>query len=81
MPTPPTHQTHLDTSGLYCPEPIMLLHGHMDQLDAGQILLLTATDPASVRDVNKFCHFLGHALVHQQTAEAPFQFWIQKKPT
>ena len=53
----------VDATGLYCPEPVMLLHKHFKTMAAGDILELNATDPSTTRDVPKFCAFLGHDLV------------------
>lgn len=75
----PEYDELLDTRGLYCPEPIMLLHGAIDQLAAGALLLVLATDPATQRDIPKFCHFLGHTLLQQQQTPETFHYWIRKK--
>ena len=37
----------LDASGLYCPEPVMLLHNKIADIEAGQLLRLIATDPST----------------------------------
>ena len=41
----------VDASGLYCPEPVMLLHKHFKELALNCVLELTATDPSTTRDV------------------------------
>ena len=53
----------LDTRGLFCPEPVMMLHGAVREAIAGDLLTVLATDPSTQRDVAKFCQFLGHDLV------------------
>lgn len=72
----------LDTSGLYCPEPIMLLHEKMDALSVGESLCLICTDPTAERDVKRFCQFLGHTLVSSEvfdhSEQTRWQFVIQK---
>lgn len=72
----------LDTSGLYCPEPIMLLHEKMDSLSMGERLCLICTDPTAERDVKRFCQFLGHTLVSfevlDHSEQKHWQFVIQK---
>ncbi|WP_093309058.1 sulfurtransferase TusA [Allopseudospirillum japonicum] len=55
----------LDTCHLYCPEPIMLLHQAVRALDSQSILHVIATDPATQRDIPKFCTFLRYPLLHQ----------------
>ncbi|GHB07040.1 sulfurtransferase TusA [Salinicola rhizosphaerae] len=55
----------LDTRGLYCPEPIMMMHNKVRDMAAGETLEVVATDPATTRDIPKFCSFLGHELIDQ----------------
>lgn len=72
------HHQQLDTSGLYCPEPIMLLHTELDKMNSGEVLLLIATDPATSRDVPKFCQFLKHTLEHQEESQQHYRYWLKK---
>ncbi|MBL4729683.1 MAG: sulfurtransferase TusA [Gammaproteobacteria bacterium] len=68
----------LDASGLYCPEPVMLLHNKIRDIEAGQLLKLVATDPSTSRDVPKFCHFLGHELLESIEKDGSFAYLIRK---
>lgn len=68
----------LDARGLRCPEPVMLLHNRMNQLKAGERIRLLVNDPASKRDVIRFCNFLGHQLLQQEHSEDEFEFVIEK---
>ncbi len=72
----------LDAKGLFCPEPIMMLHQAIREIEVGQQLELLATDPATQRDVLKFCTFLGHALELQEELEVEgeqqFRYIIKK---
>lgn len=72
--------TALDTTGLICPEPIMLLHKTMRQLKGGQRVAMTASDPATCRDVPNFCRHLGHGLLEQGQKDGVYFYLIQKKP-
>ncbi|MGP5503660.1 sulfurtransferase TusA [Psychrobacter celer] len=58
---------HLDTQGLICPEPVMMLHRTIRNADAGEVIEILATDPATTRDIPNFCRHLGHTLVQQET--------------
>ena len=69
----------LDATGLYCPEPVMLLHNKIRDLAAGDLLQLVATDPSTARDVPKFCLYLGHELVEQQQQGDQYLYLIKKK--
>lgn len=68
----------LDAQGLYCPEPVMMLHNRVRDMQAGEVLHVLATDPSTQRDIPKFCAFLGHELVSQYVAEEVFGYYIRK---
>ena len=71
----PDFDTLLDTSGLYCPEPVMMLHGAVRDVVSGQVIKVVATDPSTERDIPKFCQFLDHELIaHYQQDEAYIYF-------
>lgn len=67
----------LDTTGLYCPEPIMLMHNQVRDMASGQVLKVVATDPATTRDVPKFCQFLGHELLSQREETGHYFYFIR----
>lgn len=58
---------HLDTQGLICPEPVMMLHRIIRQAKSGDVIEILATDPATTRDIPNFCRHLGHELLKQET--------------
>lgn len=80
----------LDTLGLICPEPIMLLHKTIRKAEAGDIIHVIANDPATTRDIPNFCRHLGHTLLEEPTELNPqnhaepdpyanvYHYWIQK---
>ena len=68
----------LDTSGLLCPEPVMMLHKAVREVTDGAIIKVIATDPSTVRDIPKFCHFLGHELLSQECDEKLYTYIIKK---
>ncbi len=69
----------LDARGLFCPEPVMMLHQAVRRLQAGQILQVLATDPSTQRDIPKFCSFLGHSLLQADEQQGQYHYWIRKK--
>ncbi|GAB5500005.1 MAG: sulfurtransferase TusA [Pseudohongiellaceae bacterium] len=69
----------LDATGLYCPEPVMMLHNKIRDLAEGDLLKLEATDPSTTRDVPKFCMYLGHELVREEQQGDQYLYWIRKK--
>ena len=72
-----TYDLVLDATGLYCPEPVMLLHKEVRALASGQLLFVSATDPSTTRDIPKFCQFLGHELVEMNNKNEVFEFVIK----
>jgi tRNA 2-thiouridine synthesizing protein A len=68
----------LDTCGLFCPEPVMLLHNKIRDMRSGEVVQVLATDPSTRRDIAKFCTFLGHELLEQQEVETRFTYLIRK---
>ncbi|MGM0915424.1 MAG: sulfurtransferase TusA [Pseudomonadota bacterium] len=73
----PDFHAELDTTGLYCPEPIMLMHNKVRDMQTGEVLKVIASDPATTRDVPRFCQFLGHELVHQQQLDDSYLYFIR----
>lgn len=74
----PSPDAQLDARGLFCPEPVMLLHNAVRDLGAGQCLEVLATDPSTQRDIPRFCSFLGHQLLEQLEVEGEFRYLIRK---
>ncbi|PNK60598.1 sulfurtransferase TusA [Psychrobacter sp. FDAARGOS_221] len=81
---------HLDTQGLICPEPVMLLHRAIRKADGGEYIEILATDPATTRDIPNFCRHLGHTLVEKSEQDNPngrsdnhtdtlYRYVVQKK--
>ncbi|MEH6549792.1 MAG: sulfurtransferase TusA [Pseudomonadales bacterium] len=68
----------LDATGLYCPEPVMMLHNKVRDIDVGALLEVVATDPSTQRDIPKFCSFLGHELVKQFVQDQKYFYYIRK---
>lgn len=71
-------QYTLDTKGLMCPEPVMMLHSQVAEMQAGEIVKVEATDPATTRDIPQFCQFLGHELKHQEEVDGVFYYYISR---
>jgi tRNA 2-thiouridine synthesizing protein A len=68
----------LDARGLVCPEPVMLLHKIMREVAAGDCIEILATDPSTQRDIPKFCHFLNHELLKQNSIDNEFIYHLRK---
>ena len=68
----------LDTSGLMCPEPVMMLHGAVRDVASGEVIKVVATDPSTERDIPKFCLFLNHELLVQGEENGLYIFLIRR---
>ncbi|CBJ88727.1 small ubiquitous RNA-binding protein required for normal growth, cytoplasmic (modular protein) [Xenorhabdus nematophila ATCC 19061] len=68
----------LDTSGLRCPEPVMMVRKTIRHMAVGQTLLIIADDPATTRDIPGFCRFMEHVLIAQETAQTPYRYLLRK---
>ncbi len=68
----------LDTLGLRCPEPVMLLRKTVRKMQQGDLLLVIADDPATTRDIPSFCRFMDHTLVKIETQDIPYRYLIRK---
>ncbi|MBE2894358.1 sulfurtransferase TusA [Spirabiliibacterium falconis] len=73
-----TEDQTLDTQGLRCPEPVMLVRKTIRGMQLGEILLVIADDPATTRDMPSFCQFMDHTLLHAEYAKKPYRYWIKK---
>ncbi|MBQ0799718.1 MAG: sulfurtransferase TusA [Porticoccaceae bacterium] len=68
----------VDTSGLRCPEPVMMLHNVIRKVAAGDIIKVIATDPSTQRDIPKFCRYLGHELLEEIVTEDSYLYFIRR---
>ena len=69
----------IDTRGLNCPLPILRAKKALAEIESGQVLKITATDPGSVRDFAAFAKQTGHALVDSGEANKEFFYFLKKK--
>lgn len=68
----------LDARGLFCPEPVMMLHNQIRDMQIGEIVEILATDPSTTRDFIKFCNFLDQELVLNEEQQGTYRFLIRK---
>ncbi len=69
----------LDTTGLLCPEPLMLLRNQVREMSIGERIRVTATDPTTYRDFSDYCRFLGHELVHFSQEGEEYTYVVEKR--
>ena len=69
----------LDATGLKCPMPVLRARRALKPLSAGDVLRLTADDPAAAADIPAFCETTGHELVETGQEGAVLTFLIRKR--
>jgi tRNA 2-thiouridine synthesizing protein A len=69
---------NLDCVGLYCPEPVFRTRQELDKLAVGEVLEVTADDPASEEDIPRLVKRLGYQLVEMRKENDEFVFIIKK---
>jgi tRNA 2-thiouridine synthesizing protein A len=73
-----TFEHQMDATGLFCPEPVMMLHSKIAEMAVGECVEIQATDPSTTRDFLKFCSFLGHELVLNEERDGIYVYVIRK---
>ncbi len=68
----------LDAKGLSCPMPILKTKKSMNDMQAGQILELQATDPGTKNDLPAFLGRGGHQLLGEEQHQGYVSYFVQK---
>ena len=78
-----TPSIQLNTRGLRCPEPVMMLHQAIRKSKSGDVVEVFATDNSTSWDFPKFCMHLGHTLLLQEErqvdGETEYYYQVAKK--
>lgn len=73
-----TASRQLDTTGLRCPEPVMLVRKAVRAMQSGDTLLVLADDPATTRDIPGFCRHMDHTLLASDITALPYRYLLRK---
>ena len=68
----------LDCIGLYCPEPVFRTRLALDEMEAGQVLEVTADDPAAEEDIKRLVRRLGHEILSLESDDDQVRLLIRK---
>ncbi len=68
----------LDCLGLYCPEPVFRTRLAIDELKIGQVLEVSADDPAAEEDIKRLVKRLGHEIISLESDDDEVKFLIKK---
>ena len=69
----------LDACGMQCPGPIMAVYRRMQEMEAGQVLKVTATDPGFARDIGAWADSTGNALLDLRQDSGVLTAWLSKQ--
>ncbi|MGV3582654.1 MAG: sulfurtransferase TusA family protein [Methylophilus sp.] len=69
----------VDAKNLNCPLPILRCKKGLNELQANQVLKITATDPGSVKDIEAFCKQTSHKLLQTDQEDNVLTFYIKKR--
>ncbi len=70
----------IDARSLLCPLPVLKARKRLKAMAAGQVLKLTADDPAAVIDVPHFCHEQGYTLQGVKVGGGQLRHYFIKIP-
>ena len=68
----------LDTTGLFCPEPVFRTKIAIERMQVGETLIVSADDPASEDDISRWVTRTGHELVNMSKDGNVITFQIKK---
>lgn len=69
----------IDTRGTKCPMPVLKTKKALAKMQVGDVLLVLATDPASVADLAQFAAQTGHKILAQEKVGEEWQHYIEHK--
>jgi tRNA 2-thiouridine synthesizing protein A len=78
-PAPMQPDRLVDARGLNCPLPILRTKKALNEMKSGEVIRITATDPASVRDFQAFARQTGNELVEHGEDDGAFWFLLRRK--
>lgn len=68
----------IDCKGLSCPMPIVRTKKAVEEIQAGEVLEVIATDPGSIADVKSWASRTGHQFLGTIEEEGTFKHYIRK---
>lgn len=74
----PVKAIRLDCSGMQCPGPIMKVFETIGDINEGEMLEVSASDPGFVRDIDAWCRRTGNTLVSKCKREDNYVALVRK---
>lgn len=68
----------LDATGLFCPEPVFRTKIEIERMQVGEIIIVSADDPAAEDDISRWVNRSGHELLDMSKDGEKITFKIKK---
>nr|AIF12663.1 tRNA 2-thiouridine synthesizing protein A (tusA, sirA) [uncultured marine thaumarchaeote KM3_56_F06] len=68
----------LDATGLFCPEPVFRTKIEVERMQVGEIIIVSADDPAAEDDISRWVTRSGHELLDMSKDVETITFKIKK---
>ena len=68
----------LDATGLFCPEPVFRTKIEIEKMQVGEVLTVSADDPAAEDDISRWVTRNGHELLDMSKDDDVITFQIKK---
>ena len=68
----------LDATGLFCPEPVFRTKIEIEKMQVGEIIIVSADDPAAEDDISRWVTRNGHELLNMTKDGDVITFQIKK---
>jgi TusA-related sulfurtransferase len=68
----------LDATGLFCPEPVFRTKIEIERMQVGEIITVSADDPAAEEDISRWVTRNGHELLDLSKDGVIMSFQIKK---
>ena len=73
-----TTEKKLDATGLFCPEPVFRTKIEIERMQVGEIIIVSADDPAAEDDISRWVTRNGHELLEMSKDGNTITFKIKK---
>ena len=68
----------LDATGLFCPEPVFRTKIEVERMQVGDVIVVSADDPAAEDDISRWVNRNGHELMDMSKEGDTITFKIKK---
>lgn len=62
----------VECRGMHCPGPVVMMRRNLSKIEAGEVMLLVATDPATMKDIPPASRSMSLELLKQEVIDKPW---------